>query len=449
MKITLPQDYKLDMEKLLGVEAEKFFNEYEKLPYKGIRVNSLKCTQEKLEKAFSDAIKKNPFSEYGYYLDSEYSGIGNHPLHHAGAFYVQEPSAMSAVTLLDVKEGDKVLDLCAAPGGKSTQIAAALRGTGILWSNEIIKSRANILLSNIERCGVKNAVVSSESPQKLCDRLAGFFDKVLVDAPCSGEGMFRKDNNAISEWSRNNVLLCKQRQLDILDCAAKAVKQGGELVYSTCTFSIEEDEEVTAEFLESHPEFKTVQQDEKFGRKTDNNGIKIFPMDGGEGHYAVKFRRIGANDLSTPMYDYSKEENRDKRLMQQQISDLCKSIFKSSPYDSFAVRKDKILLLPDEMPDISGLNILRAGILFAEIKKNRLEPHHSLFMSLKPDDVKSLVELSVDSKEIKAFLHGEEIDVDENLSGFCLVSVDGVSVGFGKASNGRLKNKYPKGLRTN
>lgn len=449
MNISLPQDFKSDMINLLGDDAQVLFDEYKKPPYKGLRVNTLKCSAEKLEAIFAGKIQKNPFAESGYYLDNAVQGIGTTPLHHAGAFYVQEPSAMSAVTLLDVKENDKVLDLCAAPGGKSTQIAAALNGTGLLWSNEIIKSRANILLSNIERCGVKNAVVSSETPKRLCDALAGYFDKVLVDAPCSGEGMFRKDNDAINEWSRSNVMLCKARQLEILDCAAKALKQGGELVYSTCTFSYEENEEVTAEFLQGHPDFITVESDESFGRKTDNNGVRIFPMDGGEGHYAVKLKRIGDNPYHTPDFDFSRLNTREYKAVEKDILALYESIIKQPQSCRFMLQRDNILILPNTLPSFGGLNILRAGVLFAQIKKNRLEPHHSFFMSLSPDEVRQCADYPNDSGEIKAFLHGEEIDADDSLKGYCLVSVEGVSTGFAKAANGRLKNKYPKGLRNN
>ncbi|MCQ4022690.1 MULTISPECIES: RsmB/NOP family class I SAM-dependent RNA methyltransferase [unclassified Ruminococcus] len=449
MNISLPQEFISDMKKLLGDEAKNLFDEYKKPPYKGLRVNTLKCTAQKLETVFFGKIQKNPFAENGYYLDNSVQSIGTTPLHHAGAFYVQEPSAMSAVTLLDVKENDKVLDLCAAPGGKSTQIAARLNGTGLLWSNEIIKSRANILLSNIERCGVKNAVVSSETPKRLCDELAGYFDKVLVDAPCSGEGMFRKDNDAIGEWSRSNVLLCKSRQLEILDCAAKALKEGGELVYSTCTFSYEENEEVTAEFLRRHSDFISVESGEKFGRKTDNNGLRIFPMDGGEGHYAVKLKRVGENPYHTPEFNFLSLNTRELTAIKKDIFTLYEGIVKKPQDCCFMLQRDNILILPQIMPSFSGLNILRAGVLFAQQKKNRLEPHHSFFMSLSPSEARQCVDYSSDSAEIKAFLHGEETECDEKLKGYCLVAVDGVSTGFAKAVNGRLKNKYPKGLRNN
>ncbi len=448
MNINLPQDFKDDMKKLLGKNADKLFAEYDKAPYKGIRVNTLKCKREKIEKFFGENIKSTPFSKEGYYLASDYSGIGSVPLHHAGAFYVQEPSAMSAATLLGAQENDRVLDLCAAPGGKSTQIAAALNGTGLLWSNEIIKSRANTLLSNIERCGVRNAVVSSETPQRLCDKLGGFFDKILVDAPCSGEGMFRKDSAAVNEWSRENVMLCKARQLEILDCAVKALRQGGELVYSTCTFSHEENEEVTEEFLLKHPDFSIVESDVSFGRKTSCGGIRIFPMDGGEGHYAVKFRRLSENPLSASEYDYLPQKNKNAvNDYKSLIEGLEAEILNYKPEFNYSVFGDKILILPDGLPDIKGLNILRAGVAFADIKKNRIEPHHSLFMSLESAFVNNYIDLSSAGEAIKAFLHGEETEISKALSGYVLVAVDGVSTGFGKASNGRLKNKYPKGLR--
>lgn len=446
MDVNLPQDFKLDMEKLLGSEAHALFNEYRKPPYKGLRVNTLKCSTKKLEGLMPGELKKNPFSPCGYYLSSDYQGIGNSPLHHAGAFYVQEPSAMSAVTLLGVNKNDKVLDLCAAPGGKSTQIAAALNGTGLLWSNEIIKSRANILLSNIERCGVKNAVVSNESPNRLCDALQGYFDKVLVDAPCSGEGMFRKNPGAISEWSRANVLNCKERQLQILDCAAKAIKQGGELVYSTCTFSHEENEEVIDEFLKTHPEFTAVESFKSFGRKTENGGVRIFPMDGGEGHYAVKLVRIGKNQCAVPEYNYFESQN-EVRQLKSKIQQMESDIYSAYNSDILLVNKDKILIPPKTMPRLKGLNILRAGVVFAEIKNNRLEPHHSLFMSMKMSEVKSCVSYPLKSSEISAFLRGEELPSPIERRGYCLVAVEGISVGFAKAANGRLKNKYPKGLR--
>ena len=232
------------MQALLGDEYEQFLQYYNGDNFRGLRVNTLKCTAQQLQAALSCSLQPTPFCPDGYYLPEELTG--NHPLHHAGAFYMQEPSATSAVEMLGVQPGEQVLDLCAAPGGKSTQIAAKLQGKGLLWSNEIVKSRANILLSNIERMGVRNAVVSNCHPETLCAAMSGQFDRVLVDAPCSGEGMFRKNSDAKTEWSAEHVRSCAERQLHILNSAKTALKPGGVLVYSTCTFSREENESVIA-----------------------------------------------------------------------------------------------------------------------------------------------------------------------------------------------------------
>ncbi|MBQ1507084.1 MAG: RsmB/NOP family class I SAM-dependent RNA methyltransferase, partial [Ruminococcus sp.] len=237
-------EFLLRMKSLLGDEFENFLDNYDRPVQKGIRVNTLKCSPEKLEKLLKIELTPTPFCAEGRYIPEGAEQLGNSPLHHCGAFYIQEPSASSAVELLGVEKGDFVLDLCAAPGGKSTQIGAKLGGTGLLWSNEIVKNRANILLSNIERMGISNAVVSSEHPERLCGALEGYFDKVLVDAPCSGEGMFRKNCEARREWSVEHVKSCAERQLNILNSAKHAIKDGGALVYSTCTFSREENEEV-------------------------------------------------------------------------------------------------------------------------------------------------------------------------------------------------------------
>ena len=263
-------------------EYQRFIDSAGECAYRGIRVNSLKCTSEKIKEFMPYVGDQTPFYKYGYYIPDDISGIGDEPFHHAGAFYVQEPSASAAVTVLDVQKGDYVLDLCAAPGGKSTQIAAELGGTGLLWSNEIVKNRANILLSNIERMGVSNAVVSNCHPDTLCGRLSGYFDKVLVDAPCSGEGMFRKDSEAIGEWSLEHSISCGERQLSILRSAANALKDGGTLVYSTCTFSVYENERVIERFLDSRKDFELADCGVNFGKRSMEKCVRILPEHGGD-----------------------------------------------------------------------------------------------------------------------------------------------------------------------
>ena len=435
-------DFLLRMKSLLGdefVEFLKFYNGDDFI--KGLRVNTLKCSPEKLCSLLDFELRKTPFCDEGFYIPSDIKSIGNNPLHHAGAFYVQEPSATSAVTMLDVHEGDYVLDLCAAPGGKSTQIGAKLNGTGLLWSNEIVRNRANILLSNIERMGISNAVVSNCRPDELCKRLENRFDRILVDAPCSGEGMFRK-NDAEREWSVEHVKSCAARQLLILNSAKDALKNGGYMVYSTCTFSKEENEGVISQFLAENPDFELVDSGVTFGRPTLDYARRIFPMDGGEGHFAAKLHKKGE-----PYSNYNIPKKNNK--IDSKIFDFYDSIFTDRPFgENIEVIKDKVIVLPQNYNfDVKGLQILRAGVVLGEIVKNRIEPHHSAFMAAKKENCKSAVDFDVNSKEISAYLHGEEIAVPQDIKGYTAVCVNGITTGFGKASNSRLKNKYPKGLR--
>lgn len=429
------------MKSLLGGEYDEFLKYYEAEHFRGLRVNTLKCTPEKLGSLIGFELKPTPFCPNGFYIPAEVQSLGNSPLHHCGAFYIQEPSATSAAEMLGVEEEDFVLDLCAAPGGKSTQIGAMLNGTGLLWSNEIVRSRANILLSNIERMGISNAVVSNAHPEQLCERLAGMFDRVLVDAPCSGEGMFRKNGEAQTEWSVEHVRSCAERQLHILDSAKKALKPGGVLVYSTCTFSREENEGVITRFLDENPDFELEDSGVSFGRPTLEFARRIFPMDGGEGHFAARLRKKGES-VKSALPDIKTKTDSD-------ILDFYDSLFVNRPFgENITVVKDKIIILPKNYQPINGVPVLRAGVILGEIVKRRIEPHHSAFAAAKKSDCENAVDFDADSAQIKAYLHGEEIAVPSDIKGYSAVCVSGMTTGFGKASNGRLKNKYPKGLRT-
>lgn len=436
------QDFLDRMKALLGDEYNSFLEYYEGDNFKGLRVNTLKCSSEKLKSIIGFELNPTPFCPDGFYIPSEVQSLGNSPLHHCGAFYIQEPSATSAVEMLGVEQGDLVLDLCSAPGGKSTQIGAKLGGTGLLWSNEIVKNRANILLSNIERMGISNAVVSNAHPDFLCQRLAGRFDRVLVDAPCSGEGMFRKNGDAQKEWSVSHVKSCAERQLNILNSAKLALKDGGVMVYSTCTFSREENEGVITKFLSENPDLTLEDSGVTFGRPTLDFARRIFPMDGGEGHFAARLRKSGTAYKTEPLPDNTFDD--------KNILDFYDSLFVNRPFgENIKVNNNKIIILPKNYNlDYSGLPILRAGVILGELVKNRIEPHHSAFAAAKREDCAQSVDLNVNDREIKAFLHGEEIDVSNELKGYCAVCVNGMTLGFGKASNGRLKNKYPKGLRS-
>ncbi len=440
--ISFPDEFIAELKGIFGDDITEYLNRADDEPFKGISVNRLKTDPERLIPLLPFEVRKSPFYKDGYYYSDDIQSIGRHPLHHAGAFYVQEPSASSAVSLLDIHKGDTVLDLCAAPGGKSSQIASCLGGTGLIWSNEVVKNRAQILLSNYERMGISKGVVSSCYPEVLCDRLEGFFDKVLADAPCSGEGMFRKNPDAIAEWSREHVRSCAERQLSILDSACKAVKEGGVLVYSTCTFSYEENEGVIKEFLRRHQDFEGCELTEHTGRQTELScAVRITPIEGGEGHFAAKLRRKGECTRSVKPALRSKPDNR--------VSDVRKmlsEIFIKLPDGELSIINDKVFIIPELMPDIKNAGVIRAGIYAGELKKGRFEPAHALFMASHPSELRQVLDMKADDERVKAFLQGHELECSLP-SGYTAAAVEGIITGFGKCSGGRLKNKYPKGLR--
>ena len=442
--MNLPSEFLKELKTVLGQDAEKYKEMFDQPAFRGISVNRLKITPERLLPLLPFAAWQSPFYKDGYYIPADTEGIGAHPLHHAGAFYVQEPSAASAVSLLDVQKGEKILDLCAAPGGKSSQIASLLGGTGLIWSNEVVKNRSRILLSNFERMGISAGVVSSCRPEILCSRLEGYFDKVLVDAPCSGEGMFRKNHDAVAEWSLEHVTACANRQISILQSAAAALREGGVLVYSTCTFSYQENEGVVQRLLEACPELEPYDMEEPFGRKTRfSNAVRITPMEGGEGHFAARFRKKGNNGSAKPSGQHYPKMNKDiMKLTEKFLND----IFWVRPELIPVVRGDKLYLVPDNLPDTDGLNVIRSGVLAGVIVKNRIEPEHALFTSTSPSALRRVLALSADDKRTDEFLSGNEIDCDGE-NGYTGVAVEGMITGFGKCSGGRLKNKYPKGLR--
>ncbi len=444
MKMILPEDYINELRLVLGSDTEKYLQSFEKEPFRGISVNLLKTTPEKLLPLLGFETERTPFYSCGYYIPPETESIGNSPLHHAGGFYVQEPSASSAAELLCIENGDYVLDLCAAPGGKSAQIASLLGGSGLIWSNEPIRNRARILLSTHERMGIANGVVSSCYPDELCPRVEGCFDKVLVDAPCSGEGMFRKNNDAITEWSREHVISCAARQLSILQTAAAALREGGILVYSTCTFSPEENEMTVKKFLESCPEFESMEINEPFGRKTElSNAVRVTPAEGGEGHFAARFRKKG-NAVRRPL-PTGKVQTLTAE-MKKLTEDFLDDIFRVRPETVTEIMKDSIFLRPKGLEGLKAPGILRCGIYAGDIVKRRIEPAHSLFTTAEPSSLRRVLELGIEDIRTAMFLRGEEISCDLD-KGYTAVAIEGMITGFGKCSGGRLKNKYPKGLR--
>lgn len=431
------------MKKILFDDYDKFLNCLKKDAIKGIRINNLLVDDlYKIVKKLPFKVQQLNFLDSGFKLNEIYNGIGKLILHHAGAFYVQEPSAMVPVCALDPKPGDRVLDLCAAPGGKSTQIASMLNNKGLLFANEINKSRCNTLISNLERMGVKNAIVFSKKPVDLCNDYCDYFDRVLVDAPCSGEGMFRKNSDAMLNWSIENTKGCSFRQKEILEVAAKTVKPGGTLVYSTCTFSTVENEEVIKWFLDKHDDFKLEPINICFGEKSKFDSIisnasymrRIYPFHGGEGQFVAKLKREGNSKINfRKSINYSKVKS---------FSQFWEETF-DEPIPKIVNVNDKIMIVPDDMPKIK--DFLVAGIFAGRLKNDRFIPNHHLFKCKIKIKQNKLLNLSLFDKETLKFIKGEEINT--NCKGYCGVRVDGIPLGFGKASNGRLKNHYPKGLR--
>lgn len=465
---TLPQGFLERMQRLLGGEYAAFLESWQGTVHRGLRINTLKCPPEHFKKIFpaKDSLRPIPFSSVGFEVDGGWKA-GMDPLHHAGAYYMQEPSAMSAVTVLAPQPGERILDMCGAPGGKSTQIAAAMQGKGLLWANEYVRPRAQILLQNLERCGVSQEVVSSCEAALLGERLPDYFDGVLVDAPCSGEGMFRKEAAALEMWSEDNIRLCAGRQREILDAAARTVAPGGRLVYSTCTFAPEEDECMAAWFLQHHPEFSLVdlRRQVSFGREgfgweqikffaedveepaASLEGCRrIFPSDGGEGHFIAAFRRQGSLESRMDSFTAAKVGKADN------YAAACAALFTSCfdlsapPESQFLTIGETVRLLPACYPSVKGLGVLGAGVAAAQICKNRLEPCHGLFMAAHPGNCRQLLHLSLEDERVRRFLRGEEIEAS-GVQGWTAVAVEGIITGFGKASGGRLKNRYPKGLR--
>lgn len=489
-KAKLPPAFLARMRVQLGNpnEYEAFLDSYDQERTYGLRYNPLKTDRERFIKEMPFTLRAVPWAEEGFYYKAS-EQPGRHTLHEVGAFYIQEPSAMAVVPVLDPKPGERILDLCAAPGGKSTQIAGRMQGRGLLVSNEIIPSRARILSQNIERLGIANCVVCKENPKRLLEAFPAFFDRVLVDAPCSGEGMFRKDDAAIAEWSPENVSMCAARQRDILEQAAGMVCPGGVLVYSTCTFSVQENEEVISSFIKAHPEFDIeetgavsgivhsphdMMENVDDGVSGLNKTIRLWPHRiKGEGHFIARLRKTEgmAHEARRTMSEEliangknRKERNRfkgkDKNRTKaggQSPNEPCENfLYKELGLTETGKEKlyterllfnfgEAIYLMPETMIPIKGLQIERPGLQLGFCEKGRLKPSHALALFLHPEYVRKSYELSMEQAE--RYIRGETFNIDSGLKGWYLLSVHGFSIGFGKAAGGQMKNHYPKGLR--
>ena len=427
----LPEAFLRRMQAQLGQEYAEYLTSLERPRAVALRFNPLKGAAPALP-----FVQDNvPWEPNGYYYDPE-ARPGLHPYHEAGVYYLQEASAMSAVALLDPQPGERIADLCSAPGGKSTQIAGRMGGEGFLLCNEWSPKRAKILSQNIERLGVANALVTNETVDRLAAKLPGYFDRLLIDAPCSGEGMFRKEEAAITDWSEETVAMCAKRQAEILDAGANLLRPGGRLVYSTCTFAPAENEDAIAAFLQRNPDFEPEDVEAPWFTKVGVGQFRLWPHKLlGEGHFAAVLRKKG--DESTTGTPCPGE-----KLPKEWLS-FAKELALSLPQGKAISFGPNLYWAPVELPDLKGLKVLRPGLELGEVKKGRFEPAHALALWLK-NCVNTLC-LGADSDDTRKYLHGEVLPC--NLRGWCLVQVDGYSLGWGKGDGNMLKNHYPKGLR--
>lgn len=496
----LPEKFLERMQNMLGEEYPAFLESLSGKRYRALRLNPLKIRIQEGKEKLPFALSPVPWTKNGFYYEEE-EQPGKHPYHEAGLYYIQEPSAMapvpclmeertSAAAIPEQQENvsaaaiperqekpvlpERILDLCAAPGGKSTQIAEYMRGRGMLITNEIHPQRAKILSENIERMGISNAIVLNETPESLSKRFIAFFDRILVDAPCSGEGMFRKNDNAGEEWSEENVALCAERQDGILDCAATMLRPGGRLVYSTCTFAPAEDEGSVSRFLEVHPDFYLEKEERLMPHKVK-----------GEGHFLAVLHREGGQ-LSSAATAGTEKSLALKDC--KEFLDFAKEAL-TIPAEELTAGKillrfgEQLYLAPAETPSLRGLKVLRPGLHLGTVKKNRFEPSHALALFLKKEQVVNGINLAGDGTAVRKYLEGQTLTIGAGCDvemadimhrgrtaaeqadtitregrsagqadvsmpkGWCLVCVDGYSLGWGKAAGVVLKNHYPKGLR--
>lgn len=456
MTVRLPERFEKRMREMLAGEYEAFAQGFAAEHAAGLRVNTMKLSAEEFEKIAPVPVRRIPWIHNGFFYDADAVQPAKHPYYFAGLYYIQEPSAMTPAAVLPVQPGERVLDLCAAPGGKSTELAARLCGEGVLVSNDISNSRAKALLKNLELFGTKNAVVLSETPARLSERFAGYFDKILVDAPCSGEGMFRKSPAIMKNWEQYGVEYYQKLQREILPFAVRMLRPGGMLLYSTCTFSPEEDEGMLAFLLREYPELSMAEPPLSYegfaparpewgdGPEEIRKAIRIWPhrMEG-EGHFVALLQKSEKAE-EAPLPAAYMQAAKLSREAEEFLGGL------KLPLSSHRMlaREERLYYLPEGLPDLSGLRILRSGLLLGEMKKNRFEPSQALACALKAEEYGNCYHLSAGSEEVIRYLKCETISAESPVAdGFVLVCADGYPLGWGKASHGEIKNKYLPGWR--
>lgn len=448
----LPKKFEERMKELLGQkEWEEYLLSLSEKPYGGIRANTLKITPKQLQSIVPFSLWNIPWTENGFYYEKD-KQPAKHPFYYAGLYYIQEPSAMTPAACLPVEPGDRVLDLCAAPGGKSTELAAKLKGEGVLISNDVSASRAMALLKNLELFGVINAVVLSEYPAKLEKIFPNWFDKILVDAPCSGEGMFRKDTSIRKSWEKQGPDYYQNIQKEIIVQAAHMLKPGGKMIYSTCTFSPEENEQVICHLLEQCRDMRVVpisplQQIKGLdcGRIEWGNGnesvrscIRLWPHRiKGEGHFIALLQKEGTLQKETECTSI------EKTIQSKETEQFLQSLLWTQKKGHYVQKKERLYYVPNDLPNLSGLRILKPGLYIGDIKRNRFEPAQPLANALKSGEFPNEISLSIHDDRVVKYLKGETIEVGETkTNSWHLVLVEGYPIGFGKVSQGILKNKY-------
>ena len=453
----LDEKFKARMSKLLGSDYDDFICALENNEaVRGIRVNTLKTETDFFNADGVFSLSPLSYFSEGFILDGG-DGVGNTPEHHAGMIYVQDPGAMATASALDIKEGWAVLDMCSAPGGKSGQAAAKIGDGGFLFSNEFVPKRAKTVVSNFERLGIKNAIVTSLDTGELPKLYSDFFDLVIADVPCSGEGMFRKNENAITEWSEENVAVCAKRQTEIMKNAAPLVASDGYLLYSTCTYSLEENEMIIDAFLAEHPDFRLVPVKDELIRVTCD-GIafsgavskdlalcrRFYPhKSAGEGQFIALLKKSGDTPRRVLYKDSAKPLSKEETAT---VGKFFADALTDAPRGRLLKVGDNIVIVSHGYP-IPPKSVFSAGVLLGNVEKGILFPSHQFF-SAYGELFKRQEKLTRDDPRTLKYLHGEEIDVQSfEGDGWCAVFYEGCSLGGGKASRGKIKNHYPKGLR--
>ncbi len=459
-ELNLPAAFTEKMKTILGEEYDAFLTSYGEPRNFGLRVNTAKISPEEFVRLTPFHLTAIPWVENGFYYE-EQDAPSRHPFYHAGLYYLQEPSAMTPASRLPVHPGERVLDLCAAPGGKATELGAKLRGEGILAANDISASRARALLKNVEVFGIPNSFLINEVPSRIADRFGEFFDKILVDAPCSGEGMFRKDPDVAKVWNEEKPYACAKIQKEIILQAAKMLRPGGMMLYSTCTFSPEENEQVIAYLLKEREDMHLMEMEDYEGFAkgrpdlADGNPqlekcVRIWPHRmAGEGHFLALLKKDGDAKPQGTTPAPSGISKAERRILEEFLKDVSKKL----DLDRIEVRKGQVYYVTGHLNDCRGMKFLRNGLYLGELKKDRFEPGQAFAVALKKEEYASVIDLDWRDERVVRYLKGETIQVDDvrvtHKKGWQLVCVNGYPLGWGKLVNGQLKNKYLASWRMN